>query len=46
MMLLGTRGRQYSLPELREILEGAGFTAVEACSVGSGYYSLVTGKKP
>ncbi|HEV7431677.1 MAG TPA: methyltransferase, partial [Steroidobacteraceae bacterium] len=46
LMTLGTRGRQYSLPELREILESAGFTAIEACSVGSGYYSLVTAKKP
>ena len=46
MMLLGTRGRQYSLPELRKILEGVGFEAVEACSVGSGYYSLVTARKP
>jgi len=30
LMLIGTRGRQYSLPELRGFLEPAGFTGVEA----------------
>ena len=46
LMLLGTRGRQYSLAELRAILEAAGFRDVEAASTGGGYYSLVTARKP
>jgi acetylserotonin N-methyltransferase len=46
MMLLGTRGRQYTLPELRGFLEGAGFTDVDAVRTGGGYYSLVTARKP
>jgi acetylserotonin N-methyltransferase len=46
LMLLGTRGRQYSLPELRSFLEPAGFTGIEACSTGGGYYSLVVARKP
>jgi hypothetical protein len=46
LMLLGTRGRQYSLPELRGFLEPAGFNAVEAFSTGGGYYSLVVARKP
>ena len=46
LMLLGTRGRQYSLPELRGFLEPAGFTAVEAFTTGGGYYSLVVARKP
>jgi hypothetical protein len=46
MMLLGTRGRQYSVPELRGFLEAAGFTGTEAFSTGGGYYSLVVARKP
>jgi hypothetical protein len=46
LMLLGTRGRQYSLPELRGFLEPAGFRDVEAFSTGGGYYSLVVARKP
>ena len=46
MMLMGTLGRQYSLPEFRAILEGAGFTEVRACRTGGGYYSLVSATKP
>ena len=46
MMLLGTLGKQYSLPEYREILESAGFTQVEAVRTGGGYYSLVSAVKP
>lgn len=46
LMLLGTRGKQYSLPELRDILEGAGFRDVEAVQTGGGYYSLVSARKP
>ena len=39
-------GKQYSLPELRGILEDAGFTDVEAIETGGGYYSLVSARKP
>lgn len=46
LMLLGTRGKQYSLPELSGILEGAGFADVQAQRTGGGYYSLVTARKP
>jgi acetylserotonin N-methyltransferase len=46
MMLLGTRGRQFSLPELRGFLEGAGFVDVDAVRTGGGYYSMVTARKP
>jgi 3-hydroxy-5-methyl-1-naphthoate 3-O-methyltransferase len=46
LMLLGTKGRQYSLPELRTILETAGFVDVAAQRTGGGYYSLVTARKP
>ena len=45
LMLLGTRGRQYSLPELTAILEAAGFTDVRS-TPGGGYYSLVSARKP
>jgi acetylserotonin N-methyltransferase len=46
LMLLGTRGRQYSLPELRGFLQPAGFTGIEAFSTGGGYFSLVVAHKP
>jgi cyclopropane fatty-acyl-phospholipid synthase-like methyltransferase len=46
LMLMGTRGRQYSLPELRGFLEQAGFTDVEAQGTGQGYYSLVSARRP
>lgn len=46
LMLLGTRGRQYSLPEFSEILESVGFVNVQAERTGGGYYSLVTADKP
>jgi acetylserotonin N-methyltransferase len=45
LMLMGTRGRQYSLPELRGFLEPAGFVDVEAVRTGGGYYSLVSARK-
>lgn len=45
LMLMGTRGRQYSLPELRGFLEAAGFLDIEACRTGGGYYSLVSARK-
>jgi len=46
LMLIGTKGRQYSLPELRGFLEVAGFVDVEAARTGGGYYSLVSARKP
>jgi hypothetical protein len=46
LMLIGTLGKQYSLPEFRAILESAGFTGVEAVRTGGGYYSLVSAVKP
>ena len=46
LMLIGTLGKQYSLPEFRQILEGAGFTDVQAVRTGGGYYSLVSAVKP
>ncbi len=45
LMLLGTRGRQYTLAELRGFLEGAGFSSVEAFTTGGGYYSCVVATK-
>ncbi len=46
LMLVGTRGRQYTLAELRGFLEPAGFIGIEAFSTGGGYYSLVVARKP
>lgn len=46
LMLIGTLGKQYSLPEFRAILESAGFVDVQAVRTGGGYYSLVSGRKP
>ncbi|HUJ04266.1 MAG TPA: methyltransferase [Rhizomicrobium sp.] len=45
MMLLGTKGRQYSFAELKQVLEGAGFTDVRAKD-SSVFYSLVSATKP
>jgi len=45
LMLIGTQGRQYSLPEFGHILTAAGFTDVEATAT-CGYYSLVSATKP
>lgn len=45
LMLLGTRGKQYSLPELTAVLEGAGFNDVGSIP-NAGYYSLVSATKP
>jgi acetylserotonin N-methyltransferase len=44
LMLLGTQGQQFTLPELKELLEGAGFVDVRAQHT-YGYYSLVTATK-
>lgn len=46
LMLLGTRGRQYTFAELRGFLEAAGFVDVAAERTGGGWYSLVTARKP
>ncbi len=46
LMLLGTRGRQYTQAELRGFLESAGFSGVEAFSTGGGYYSFTVARKP
>lgn len=46
MMLMGTLGKQYTLPEFTAILEGAGFVDVQAARTGGGYYSLVSARKP
>jgi acetylserotonin N-methyltransferase len=45
LMLLGTQGQQFTLPELQTMLEGAGFVNV-AARHSYGYYSLVTAFKP
>jgi len=44
LMLLGTRGRQFSFPELESMLRGAGFDPVNV-RPSYGYYSLVEGRK-
>lgn len=46
LMLLGTKGKQYTLTELKAFLEDAGFTDVAATQTQQGYYSLVTARKP
>lgn len=46
LMLVGTLGKQYSLPEFTDILESAGFRDVTARRHGGGYYSLVSATKP
>jgi hypothetical protein len=45
LMLLGTQGQQFTLPELKRMLEGARFTNVDSRH-SYGYYSLVTATKP
>lgn len=45
LMLRGTKGRQYTLSQLTEFMEGAGFDKVEALQT-SPYYSLVSATKP
>jgi acetylserotonin N-methyltransferase len=44
LMAMGTKGQQFSLPQLRAILETAGFRAI-SCQSSYGYYSLVTARK-
>jgi len=45
LMLRGTFGKQYSLPEFRAMLEQVGFGEVDARH-SCGYFSLVTATKP
>jgi len=44
LMLLGTRGRQYTFDELEQILSSAGFVDIDSCAT-YGYYSVVSGRK-
>jgi acetylserotonin N-methyltransferase len=44
LMLLATQGQQFTFKELKTILEGAGFSGIEAVQT-SAYYSIVTGYK-
>jgi 3-hydroxy-5-methyl-1-naphthoate 3-O-methyltransferase len=46
LMLLGTKGKQYTVAEFKLTLEEAGFVDVNAIKIGSAYYSLVTARKP
>lgn len=45
LMLYGTQGRQFTLPELAALLGKAGFIECDA-NATCGYYSLVTARKP
>ncbi len=44
MLMLGTEGQQFTLPELKTLLEAAGFTDVQAHHTYA-YYSLVSARK-
>jgi hypothetical protein len=44
LMAMGTMGQQFTLAELREILEKAGFRDIR-CQHSYGYYSLVSARK-
>lgn len=46
LMLLGTKGKQYTFPELKSILASAGFVDIDSLKIGSAYYSLVVARKP
>jgi hypothetical protein len=45
LLLFGTRGRQYTFRELRQVLGDAGFVDIGARET-YGYYSIVSGRKP
>jgi len=45
MMLIGTRGRQFTFGELAGLLQSAGFVDVEATAT-YGYFSLVAARRP
>ena len=44
-MLIRERGRQYSIPEFREMLTGAGFMNFGSQQI-FGYYHLISAQKP
>ena len=44
LMLLATQGQQFTFEELKQILEGAGFTGIESRQTCA-YYSVTTGYK-
>jgi hypothetical protein len=44
LMLLGTQGQQFTFPEIRDLLEAAGFEGIDTKPT-YGYYSLVSGRK-
>jgi hypothetical protein len=44
MLMLGTEGQQFTLPELKRLLDPAGFTDVRSQHT-YGYYSLVSARK-
>jgi hypothetical protein len=43
-MLVGTKGQQFTAPELSAMLEGAGFNEVNV-TPAHGYYALVSAQK-
>ena len=45
LMLLATQGQQFTFGELKQILEGVGFSGVESRQTCA-YYSITTGYKP
>jgi acetylserotonin N-methyltransferase len=45
LMLLATQGQQFTLSELSDMLEGAGFARIEVLATHS-YYSVVSAMKP
>ena len=45
LMLMGTKGQQFTLAELKSILDGAGFVELQV-TPSYGYYSLVTARAP
>ncbi len=45
LMLLGTKGQQFTLAELKSILDGAGFVDLQVVPT-YGYYSLVSARAP
>lgn len=44
LMAMGTKGQQFSFPQLQDLLQQAGFKRV-SCQPSYGYYSIVTGEK-
>jgi len=46
VMLMWTKGQQFSASELTQLLEDVGFVGIEIARTGYGDWSLVTGRKP